>query len=294
VAVNQIVTRRSPPGSRSGVAFGCHGFTARLVLVRIRVPFGELDMALFGRQFWHIAAAICVMCAVSAADAAPADCVDAADRAERMFDLPSGLLRAIGEVESGVLDRTTRQVAPWPWTVDEAGAGQFFPTADAAVAYVTQQLAAGVRNIDVGCFQISLLYHPEAFTSLDQAFDPAANAEAAARLLVALRARASNWEETAGLYHSATPWRAAAYRDLVVRRWTGATPDGAKLYSARVMPVGGVVVRVILPAWAIRASPTAIALPHGAEAGAVRPALSLPPRRGLPIVQTPSRAPVHG
>ena len=241
-----------------------------------------------------MAAASGALTATSAADPAPADCVDAADQAERKFDLPSGLLRAIGEVESGVLDRTTRRVAPWPWTVDEAGVGQFFPSAETAVTYVAQQLAAGARNIDVGCFQISLLYHPEAFTSLEQAFDPAANAEAAARLLLDLRTRAASWEEVAGLYHSATPWRAAAYRDLVLRRWTGAPSDGGALYPARPMPVGGLVVRVILPAWALRSPPGSGSLVPAAEPGAVRPPVSIQRRRGLPIVQTPSRAPVHG
>ena len=36
-----------------------------------------------------------------------------------------------------------------------------------------------MKVIDVGCFQVDLFYHPYAFTSLEEAFDPDANARAA-------------------------------------------------------------------------------------------------------------------
>ena len=40
-----------------------------------------------------------------------------------------------------------------------------------------------MRSIDIGCAQVNLMHHPDAFASLEQAFDPMANADYAARFL---------------------------------------------------------------------------------------------------------------
>ena len=45
-------------------------------------------------------------------------------------------------------------------------------TRQQAVAAVQALQARGVRSIDVGCLQVNLMYHPIAFASLDDAFDP--------------------------------------------------------------------------------------------------------------------------
>ncbi len=74
-------------------------------------------------------------------------------------------------------------VRPWPWTINVAGQGFFFPTKALAVTAVRELLASGVQSIDVGCLQVNLMFHPAAFASLEQAFDPMANARYAARFL---------------------------------------------------------------------------------------------------------------
>ena len=51
-----------------------------------------------------------------------------------------------------------------------------------------------VQMIDVGCFQVDLYYHPLAFSSLEAAFDPEANAHAAARILTRSRSAGASWE----------------------------------------------------------------------------------------------------
>ncbi len=82
---------------------------------------------------------------------------------------------------------------PWPWTIDADGVGQFFATKAQAVAAVAALQAQGVRSIDVGCMQVNLMHHPDAFASLDQAFDPAANSAFAVRFLNALYRRTESW-----------------------------------------------------------------------------------------------------
>ena len=62
-----------------------------------------------------------------------------------------------------------------------------------AVAAVRGLQARGVRSIDVGCMQVNLMHHPDAFPSLDVAFDPQANAAYAARFLKELYAQTGDW-----------------------------------------------------------------------------------------------------
>ena len=76
----------------------------------------------------------------------------------------------------------------------------------------------------MGCYQISLLYHPQAFDSLEQAFDPVANAEYAARFLAALKSRTGSWSAAVAAYHSTDPLRGGPYRERVLAGWPDATP----------------------------------------------------------------------
>jgi hypothetical protein len=127
----------------------------------------------------------------------------------------------MGRVESGRLGGGT--VNPWPWTVNAAGSGHFYPTKRAAEDAVRQFLAAGVKSLDVGCLQVNLFYHPGAFATLEQAFDPAVNAAYAAKMLVDLFRSTGSWPRAAAAYHSMTPAIGLAYQQKVLEQW--ATPD---------------------------------------------------------------------
>jgi hypothetical protein len=176
-----------------------------------------------------LAAAILLPAANAAragADSDAAACEIAGAEAERAWHLPPGLLEAIGAVESGRRDPVTQRVSAWPWTINAAGSGTFFPTRDEAVAEAWSRLASGTASIDVGCFQVNLLAHPAAFDRLETAFDPRANAAFAAGFLARLRDRTGSWDGAVAAYHSADAARGPAYRDTVMARWTssGAGP----------------------------------------------------------------------
>jgi hypothetical protein len=184
------------------------------------------------RHLRKTALALCVLLGVAvshwsmAAQAMPARgfseghlCRAAITEAERGANLPRGLLQAIGRVESGRRDPETGQFAPWPWTINAEGEGKYFPTREAAIAHVRQLQARGVRIIDVGCMQVNLHHHPNAFASLEQAFDPLTNARYAARFLTELNAGRGDWRQAAGHYHSQTPERAVPYREKVLAAW---------------------------------------------------------------------------
>ncbi len=151
-------------------------------------------------------------------------CRTAAAAAEAALHVPDAFLSAIAKVESGRADPATGLLAAWPWTVNAEGVGSFYASKAEAVAAVQALQARGVRSIDVGCLQVNLLHHPDAFASLDQAFDPATNAMYAAGFLVALLHQTGSWPLAAAAYHSQTPTLGAPYERRVLAEW--AVPDG--------------------------------------------------------------------
>ena len=135
---------------------------------------------------------------------------------------PANLLSAIGRVESGRLDPHDGNVKAWPWSVNAEGRGYAFNTKDEAIAAVRALQARNVASVDVGCMQVNLMYHPAAFASLDEAFDPAANVRYAARFLGELFAETKDWNLAAAFYHSKTPERALSYQQKVLAQLPGA------------------------------------------------------------------------
>jgi hypothetical protein len=149
-----------------------------------------------------------------------ADCSAAIATSERSGGIPAGLLAAIGRVESGRMDPASGGVRSWPWTINAEGAGRFFATKPEAVAAASALRARGVASIDVGCMQVNLMHHPAAFASLEEAFDPAANALYAARFLNELYSGTGDWSAAAAAYHSQTHEIGAAYKEKVLAAWT--------------------------------------------------------------------------
>lgn len=164
---------------------------------------------------------ICVFLASPGRAQSP--CHDAIAAAEQQFRIPDQFLSAIGRVESGRPDQATGAPIPWPWTIDAEGTGHFYASKAEAVAAAREFLARGIRSLDVGCLQVNLQQHPDAFASLDAAFDPAANALYAARLLLLLFGQTGSWPHAAAAYHSQTPGLGAGYAEKVLAEW--ARPD---------------------------------------------------------------------
>lgn len=166
-------------------------------------------------------------------------------RFERQYGIPAQLLDSISVVESGRYDRDRRATLAWPWTVTSEGKGKYFPTRAEAVAEVKKLKARGVKNIDVGCMQVNLHFHPDAFTSVEDAFEPASNVAYAARFLKGLFSATNHWVTAASYYHSQTPHLAAAYRQRLMKVWNGsagsaaaaATPPPARTNAPTVAPV---------------------------------------------------------
>ncbi|WP_207623071.1 transglycosylase SLT domain-containing protein [Falsiroseomonas algicola] len=180
-------------------------------------------------------------------------CRAAITAAEAEFSIPDRLLLGIGRVESGRRDPQTGAFDPWPWTINAEGRGSFFPSREAAVEAVRALQASGVRSIDVGCMQINLRHHPNAFASLEEAFDPQASARYAARFLTSLQQRAGDWTVASGHYHSQTPEFAERYRArlaaVMANERRSPTPEPAALPRLAAAPPapGGMALAAVAP-----------------------------------------------
>lgn len=219
------------------------------------------------------------VCLAAVARADPWEaCLQAVSVAEAEAALPAGLLAAVARTESGRRHPVTGRLAPWPFALNAAGMGMHAASRSEAIATVGALQARGVRSIDVGCLQVNLLHHPGAFPSLEEAFDPLANARYAARFLRDLHTRAGgDWGRAVGWYHSATAWRGETYRRRVMAQLTDAA------YPVAAAPVPPPLPRAdpIAPLLAAVALRVTVILPGGA------PVRSTATRTDLPRVVTP-------
>lgn len=138
---------------------------------------------------------------------------------ENKHQIPAGLLNAIAKVESGRWSEKEKQLITWPWVIHANGKGHYFSTKELAVEAVKELQAKGIKNIDVGLMQINLLHHPNAFETLDQAFDPKHNIEYAARFLEGLKQNHNSWQKAVAYYHSASPTHHRPYCKKVLKTW---------------------------------------------------------------------------
>lgn len=228
-----------------------------------RPPAGLLDEAMrFALMLWLTVVASMARAAVPSVEIGwteqqSAMCTRAIGIAEQRQGTPPGLLGAIARAESGRPIPPLPGLQPWPWAVNADGAAWYFDSKAVAVAWTAAAVARGVRQIDVGCMQINLQSHPQAFASLEDAFDPGANASYGALFLKQLQADAlGNWYVATGYYHSRTPILAADYRERVAAIAEGRMPPaslGVPLYmraiqqgSLRIVLPGGGVMRINL------------------------------------------------
>lgn len=153
------------------------------------------------------------------AEAAARVCLEHTDRFEKQQGLPPQILGAISLAESGRWNAEKRETIAWPWTIYAQGQGRFFPTKAAALGEVRRLIEGGARNIDVGCMQINLMHHGDAFGSLEEALEPASNVAYAARFIKRLHRDTRSWTQAIAFYHSRTQALNLPYRHKVYQFW---------------------------------------------------------------------------
>ncbi len=144
-------------------------------------------------------------------------CEQAAQFAARETGVPLSILQAVTLAETGHTRPDATGLVAWPWAVMADLNGQWFPDQPSAIAFAKGLIEQGKSNIDIGCFQLNIRWHAEAFPNLEAMFSPQNNALYAARFLQDLYQETGDWRAAVGRYHSRDAPRAEAY----VRRLEG-------------------------------------------------------------------------
>lgn len=136
------------------------------------------------------------------------------------YEIPYTILYAIALAESGMGSNDNSIRRPWPWTLNVAGRGYFYPSRQAAWDALNSFIARGERSIDIGLMQVSWKYHKDKLGNTQQALDPYHNLRVAAVILQDCFKQRRDWWASVGCYHSPTNVvRAQSYRLRVVAHW---------------------------------------------------------------------------
>jgi soluble lytic murein transglycosylase-like protein len=132
----------------------------------------------------------------AARSAAPNACEREMTRAAKRYDIPLGVLYAVGLTETG------KRGSLQPFAMNIEGRAHYSKSVADAVEYFLEARADGAVLIDIGCMQINQHYHGDAFASVEEMFDPRKNVDYAAAFLQQLKAREGSWTMAVARYHA--------------------------------------------------------------------------------------------
>ncbi len=146
------------------------------------------------------AASICSLIAIGAQAAGNKKAARVCERymqeAARQYNVPLGILYAVGLTETG------RRNSLHPYALNIAGKSYFADSATEALAAIMRSRNRGVKLIDVGCMQINIFYHSTNFSDLRAMLDPRQNVAYAAKFLSELKQNEKSWTMAVARYHA--------------------------------------------------------------------------------------------
>ncbi len=142
------------------------------------------------------AAVLFTFSAIVSATAEPDLCEREMTQAAKKYDIPLGILFAVGLTETGINGRLHANAlnlqGDTVYSLDKQQAMQKFRAAK----------ASGMRLIDIGCMQLNYFYHGDRFSSVEEMFDPHKNVDYAARFLKELKQSEGSWTLAVGRYNA--------------------------------------------------------------------------------------------
>jgi hypothetical protein len=145
---------------------------------------------------FRLAIALLAVCTSSTAFAGENACEREMRSASTKYDVPLGVLYAVGLTESG------RRDSLQPFAMNIAGRPYFARDIDDALREFDTARAGGATLIDIGCMQINHRFHGEKFATVAAMFEPRGNVDYAARFLKELRQREGTWTLAVARYHA--------------------------------------------------------------------------------------------
>lgn len=118
------------------------------------------------------------------------------ERAAKRYDVPVGILYAVGLTETG------RKGSLQPFALNIEGKAVFTGSAIEAEREFRKARQQGKKLIDLGCMQINHHYHGERFAGIGDMLDPRRNVDYAARFLAELKRSHTSWSMAVARYHA--------------------------------------------------------------------------------------------
>ena len=106
---------------------------------------------------------------------------------------------------------------PWPWTINIRGKGYYFPDKATALHFLQSFDTKALAHVDVGCMQLNIGFHGNAFSSVSQMMDPRLNIIYGAYFLKELYHEQGKWAKAVANYHSRKWPRGGKYANGVAR-----------------------------------------------------------------------------
>jgi hypothetical protein len=136
------------------------------------------------------------------------------------YHIPAEILYAVALVESGKPVASLSIRRPWPWTLNIAGQGTYFPTRRAAWQALDASLSAGETRIDIGLMQVNWRFHQGRLKDPWLALQPDHNLNVAAEILRRCYAERRDWWASVDCYHAPNhAARARRYTERVRAAW---------------------------------------------------------------------------
>jgi|GEM_PF-2382746 len=146
-------------------------------------------------------------------------CLVAIQLLEQRYKLPEHLLFSLSIIESGKWSKKYSKILPWPWVLNVDGETHFFDNKMLATKFLLNIVKNGLKNVDVGCLQVSVKHHGHKFKNLEEMLDPIKNVSYAAKYVAENYAETNNWKQAVAYYHSRTPSIGKEYLNKVMRVW---------------------------------------------------------------------------
>jgi hypothetical protein len=137
------------------------------------------------------------------------ECLAAIDKYEQLYKIPTGLLKAVGKVES-----------EYNFLALNDGLGSHnFKTKQEVLNRINYLVDIGKTNFDIGCMQINYYWHRKNFNSIEEMLNVSWNVRYAASLIHGLYKEHGTWQAAVRHYHSYEPSIHKQYSKKIALAW---------------------------------------------------------------------------
>lgn len=137
------------------------------------------------------------------------ECLVAIDKYEKLYNIPTGLLKAVSKIESEYN----------PLALNDGLETHRFKTKEEVIDRISYLIEIGRTNFDIGCMQINYRWHGKNFTSPEEMLDVTWNVRYAASLIAGLYKDHGSWQAAIRHYHSYEPKFYKIYSKKIALAW---------------------------------------------------------------------------